>query len=76
MMYRSRNKYKIVSPDQQDICSILNLKGLVARSTRKCKYGINGLMYDLKLYCIEETNFFQIVKNVMNLFCFKEFFRC
>ena len=35
---------------------------------------MNRLKYDLKLNFIEETNFFQIVKNVMNLYCFKEFF--
>ena len=30
----------------------------------------NGFKYDLKSICFEETDFFQIVKNVMNLYCF------
>ena len=47
---------------------------MVARSTRKCKYGMNGLKYDLKLNFIKEANFFHISKNVMNLYGFKELF--
>ena len=32
---------------------------------------MNGLKYDLKSISIKETDFFQIVKNVMNLYGFK-----
>ena len=44
------------------------------RSTRKCNLSINGFKYDLKSNFVEGINFFQIFKNVMNFFCFKEFF--
>ena len=49
-----------VSPDQQDICSILNLKGSVARSTRKCTYGMNGLKQDLKSNFIKKDLIFKL----------------
>ena len=37
---------------------------------------MNGLKYDLKLNFIEETNVFQIVKNVMNLYFFRVLLTC